>query len=564
MFAKIISRRDGIPRSADGPRRDVRSIVRLERLDGVEIRGGRFRHGSVESPSVRAAVATDILLLRACRPRRDGRLPFRRPVAEIRRRLRVRPRTSRGDGRDVIASRVAKDILVVLGVDHAVDPPPPAQPRAPPPPPPPPRAPRDVSPSYRRRPCFPRRADAAKAGPTVPEPGRPSPGTVEPAARRDRDRRGSHRRRGYVGRGCAREVERERDAPGGESLVRSNFRGDVVGAEARPAWRPRATEGSLRRRRVERVRDSARDAGLPPHVRARARFAASLEGDVFLRLGHLRSDFAEEGEVEAFDEVGVFDVAAEELRFLDGELPELVAGSHAGHASGNAGQDRTAQFALILGRGLLAAFLGAIAVRVPLGGPPLAWAWARASSAWASEIATAAASPPLGATWAPPAARGVERSFLKSLFVIGVAAGRYRRRPWAWTAGGGLANSGASGGAVVHTHGRCPGLSSRRALGGEGLSLSRARVSCFETSMRGRKCPLVCAERCEADLVEAPGEQCRSLTTMCGFDHTRVWRVCFSMNLWKFDQSRTAKSARERLRLRERSQASKKSSQLRR
>ena len=79
------------------------------------------------------------------------------------------------------------------------------------------------------------------------------------------------------------------------------------------------------------------------------------------------------------------------------ELPELVAGGHAGHASGNAGQDRAAQLALVLGRGLLAALLGAIAVRgslgdlLRLGGPGRGL-----SRLGLLEIATAAASAALG------------------------------------------------------------------------------------------------------------------------------------------------------------------------
>ena len=189
----------------------------------------------------------------------------------------------------------------------------------------------------------------------------------------------------------------------------------------------------------------------------------------------------------------MFDVAAEELRFLDGELPELVAGSHAGHASGNAGQDRTAQFALILGRGLLAAFLGAIAVRGFLWGD-LHWLGPGRGLPRLGllEIATAAASPTLGSNL------GATRRSWRGKKLPEVAV-RHRGRRGGATAGAlGLGRRGEGVGelgrervgAIVHTHGRCPELSSRRALGGEGLSLSRARVSCFETSMRGRKCQL--------------------------------------------------------------------------
>ena len=257
----------------------------------------------------------------------------------------------------------------------------------------------------------------------------------------------------------------------------------------------------------------------------------------------------------------MFDVAAEELRFLDGELPELVAGSHAGHASGNAGQDRTAQFALILGRGLLAAFLGAIAVRGFLWGD-LHWLGPGRGLPRLGllEIATAAASPTLGSNL------GATRRSWRGKKLPEVAV-RHRGRRGGATAGAlglgrrgrGLANSGASGLEPSSTP-MVDARSSPHDARSEGRGfLSRVRASraskrvCEGASANS----LVCAERCEADLVEAPGEQCRSLTTMCGFDHTRVWRVCFSMNLWKFDQSRTAKSARERLRLRERSQASK-------
>ena len=282
MFAKIISRRDGIPRSADGPRRDVRSIVRLERLDGVEIRGGRFRHGSVESPSVRAAVATDILLLRACRPRRDGRLPFRRPVAEIRRRLRVRPRTSRGDGRDVTprpaspkisssssasttrgrsasASSAARAAAAAAAAARSAR-----------------RLAFLSSPPVASRAARTRQSRAQPFQNRGVLPGEDAIGTRVGSSRFG-IRRGSHRRRGYVGRGCAREVERERDAPGGESLVRSNFcEGDVVerGGGERGVG-DGATEGSLRRRRVERVgtRPGTRVSPARPRSRALRGFA---------------------------------------------------------------------------------------------------------------------------------------------------------------------------------------------------------------------------------------------------------------------------------------------------
>ena len=189
----------------------------------------------------------------------------------------------------------------------------------------------------------------------------------------------------------------------------------------------------------------------------------------------------------------MFDVAAEELGFLDGELPELVAGSHAGHASGNAGQDRTAQFALILGRGLLAAFLGAIAVRGFLWGD-LHWLGPGRGLPRLGllEIATAAASATLGSNL------GATRRSRRGEKLPEVAV-RHRGRRGGATAGAlglgrrgrGLANSGASGLEPSSTPMVEARSSPRDARArGEGLSLSRTRVSCFETSMRGRRCQL--------------------------------------------------------------------------